>query len=114
MRGLGTAGGFKLLVQDRAGAGRRRCRRRPTSCVERGASRADRRRRLHHASAPATPQLFADVDRVKANKLNVPLGNVFDTLQVYLGSSYVNDFNRFGRTFQVRAQAEGDFRADPE
>ena len=44
----------------------------------------------------------------------MPLGNIFDTLQVYLGSVYVNDFNRFGRTFQVRAQAEGDFRAEPE
>ena len=57
-----------------------------------------------------TPQLYADVDRVKANKLDVPVGNIFDTLQVYLGSSYVNDFNLFGRTFQVRAQAEGAYR----
>jgi multidrug efflux pump subunit AcrB len=62
----------------------------------------------------SAPQLYADVDRVKAEKLNVPLGNVFDTLQVYLGSVYVNDFNRFGRTFQVRAQAEGAYRAEPE
>ena len=62
----------------------------------------------------STPQLYADVDRVKANKLNVPLGNIFDALQVNLGSVYVNDFNRFGRTFQVRAQAEGDFRAEPD
>jgi len=51
---------------------------------------------------------------VKAEKLGVPLANVFDTLQVYLGSVYVNDFNRFGRTFQVRAQAEGAYRAEPE
>ena len=51
---------------------------------------------------------------MKAEKLDVPLGNVFDTLQVYLGSVYVNDFNRFGRTFQVRAQAEGVYRAEPE
>src|SRR5581483_4372784 len=62
----------------------------------------------------ATPQIYADVDRVKANKLDVPLGNVFDTLQVYLGSVYVNDFNRFGRTFQVRAQAEGAYRVEPD
>jgi multidrug efflux pump len=53
-----------------------------------------------------------DVDRVKANMLNVPLVNIFDALQVNLGSSYVNDFNLFGRTFQVRAQAEGEFRKD--
>jgi multidrug efflux pump len=54
------------------------------------------------------------VDRVRANKLDVPLRNVFDTLQTYLGSLYVNDFNRFGRTFQVVTQAEGSFRAEAE
>jgi len=64
----------------------------------------------------ATPQLYADIDRVKAEKLHVQLANIFDTLQVYLGSLYVyvNDFNRFGRTFQVLAEAEGNFRAEPE
>src|SRR4029077_16078597 len=62
----------------------------------------------------SAPQLYADIDRVKAEKLGVPLANVFDTLQVYLGSVYVNDFNRFGRTFQVRAQAEGAYRAEPD
>src|SRR4029077_10453765 len=62
----------------------------------------------------SAPQLYADIDRVKAEKLGVPLANIFDTLQVYLGSQYVNDFNRFGRTFQVRAQAEGEARAEPE
>src|SRR4029077_20340994 len=62
----------------------------------------------------SAPQLYADIDRVKAEKLGVPLANIFDTLQVYLGSVYVNDFNRFGRTFQVRAQAEGASRAEPE
>src|SRR5207247_1066437 len=62
----------------------------------------------------SAPQLYADIDRVKAEKLGVPLANVFDTLQVYLGSVYVNDFNRFGRTFQVRAQAERAYRAEPE
>src|SRR5438105_4191572 len=62
----------------------------------------------------SAPQLYADIDRVKAQKLDVPIGNLFDTLQTYLGSVYVNDFNRFGRTFQVRAQAEGAYRAEPE
>src|SRR5207302_3228408 len=62
----------------------------------------------------SAPQLYADIDRVKAEKLGVPLANIFDTLQVYLGSSYVNDFNRFGRTFQVRTQAEGSYRDTPE
>ena len=60
-----------------------------------------------------TPQLYADVDRTKAKMLGVPLDNVFDTLQMYLGSAYVNDFNMFGRTYRVTAQAAGPFRSDP-
>src|SRR5437867_2336578 len=60
------------------------------------------------------PQLDADIDRVKAKQQGVPLQNVFETMQVYLGSLYVNDFNRFGRTFQVIAQADAPFRAQPE
>jgi multidrug efflux pump len=60
------------------------------------------------------PQLFVDVDRVKAKSMNVPLSEVNDTLQTYLGSLYVNDFNRFGRTYQVTAQADANFRLHPE
>ncbi len=60
------------------------------------------------------PQIFADVDRVKAKTLNVPLSTVFNTLQAYLGSTYVNDFNKFGRVYQVRVQADQPFRAKPE
>jgi hydrophobe/amphiphile efflux-1 (HAE1) family protein len=113
VQGLGTSGGFKLLVQDRGGQGFRALQEATDAYV--GAARAD-----HAVSGvfstfrASAPQLYADIDRVKAEKLDVPLGNVFDTLQVYLGSVYVNDFNRFGRTFQVRAQAEGVYRAEPE
>ncbi|MCH5740352.1 efflux RND transporter permease subunit, partial [Salmonella enterica] len=57
------------------------------------------------------PQLDVDLDRVKAKQLGVPVTEVFDTMQIYLGSMYVNDFNRFGRVFQVRAQADAPFRA---
>jgi hypothetical protein len=60
-----------------------------------------------------TPQLFVDVDRTKAKMLGIPLDNVFEALQTYLGSVYVNDFNMFGRTYQVTAQAAGAFRNDP-
>src|SRR6185369_2352740 len=60
------------------------------------------------------PQLDADIDRVKAKQQGVPLQNLFETMQVYLGSLYVNDFNRFGRTYQVIAQADGQFRDRPE
>ena len=60
------------------------------------------------------PQLYADIDRTKARQLGVPVTEVFDTLQTYLGSTYVNDFNRFGRTYTVRVQADAPFRALPE
>jgi len=116
VQGLGTSGGFKLLVQDRSGQGFRALQEATDGFV--AASHAPDMAgdvagtfTTFRASAP---QLYADIDRVKAQKLDVPIANLFDTLQVYLGSVYVNDFNRFGRTFQVRAQAEGGYRAEPE
>jgi len=57
-----------------------------------------------------TPQLFVDIDRVKAQKLGVPIANVNETIQTYFGSTYVNDFNLFGRTYHVTAQADLRFR----
>jgi hydrophobe/amphiphile efflux-1 (HAE1) family protein len=113
VQGLGTSGGFKLLVQDRAGRGAQALQEATDSLVAASRERSDLTG-VFTTYRASTPQLFADVDRVKAQKLNVPLGNLFDTLQVYLGSAYANDFNRFGRTFQVRAQAEGAFRVEPE
>jgi multidrug efflux pump len=113
VQGLGTSGGFKLLVQDRAGQGFRELQEATDAYV--GASRNDPRvSGVFSTFRASAPQIYADIDRLKAEKLDVPLGNVFDTLQVYLGSLYVNDFNRFGRTFQVRVQAEGAYRAEPE
>jgi multidrug efflux pump len=113
VQGLGTSGGFKLLVQDRGGQGFPALQEATDAYV--GASRNDPRvSGVFTTFRASAPQLYADIDRLKAQKLDVPLGNVFDTLQVYLGSVYVNDFNRFGRTFQVRAQAEGAYRAEPE
>src|SRR5207244_9679725 len=113
VQGLGTSGGFKLLVQDRAGQGFRALQEATDAYV--GAARGDPDvARVFTTFRASAPQLYADIDRVKAEKLGVPLANVFDTLQVYLGSIYVNDFNRFGRTFQVRAEAEGSFRSEPE
>jgi multidrug efflux pump len=113
VRGLGTAGGFKLEVQDRAGAGLRALQ----SATEALAAAGNQQPGLVGLYTPFnanTPQLYADVDRTKAKMLNVPLNNLFDTLQVYLGSAYVNDFNLFGRTYRVTAQAEGVFRTDPD
>src|SRR6185295_12587209 len=60
------------------------------------------------------PQLYADIDRTKARQLGVPVTDVFDTMQIYLGSMYVNDFNRFGRTYTVRVQADAPYRARAE
>jgi len=113
VQGLGTSGGFKLLVQDRAARGSRALQEATDELVH--AARADADvAGVFTTFRAGTPLLFAEVDRVKAQKLHVPMEALFDTLQVYLGSAYANDFNRFGRTFQVRAQAEGEFRAEPE
>ena len=61
-----------------------------------------------------TPQVFVDVDRDKAQMLRVPLNAIFEALRIYMGSAYVNDFNMFGRTYRVTAQADGDFRTNPD
>jgi len=113
VQGLGTGGGFKLVVQDRMGQGPRALQEATDAFVAAAYNDPDVAR-VFTTFRASTPQLYAHVDRVKANKLNVPLGNVFDTLQTYLGSLYVNDFNRFGRTFQVLAEAEGEFRTQAE
>jgi hydrophobe/amphiphile efflux-1 (HAE1) family protein len=113
VQGLGTSGGFKFVVQDRASYGPQALQEATDELV--AATRSDPALSgVFTTYRASTPQLFADVDRVKANMLNVPLANIFDALQVNLGSAYVNDFNLLGRTFQVRAQAEGSFRAEPE
>jgi NodT family efflux transporter outer membrane factor (OMF) lipoprotein len=113
VQGLGTAGGFKLEVQDRAGAGLGALQ----SATEALVAAANQQPGLVGLFTPFsanTPQIYADVDRTKAKMLDVPLSNLFDTLQVYLGSAYVNDFNLLGRTYRVTAQAAGPFRNDPE
>jgi len=112
VRGLGTAGGFKLEVQDR-GVGDLVALQAATEQLV-GAARGQPG--LVGVFTPFranTPQLYADVDRTKAKMLGLPLDNVFDALQTYLGSAYVNDFNLFGRTYQVTVQAAGPFRNDP-
>jgi multidrug efflux pump len=113
VQGIGTGGGFKFIVQDRGGHGPQALQQATDELVAAAASEPSLAG-VFSTYRSATPQLYADVDRVKANMLNVPLSNIFEALQVNLGSAYVNDFNLFGRTFQVRAQAEGDFRVDAE
>ncbi len=113
VQGLGTSGGFKLYVEDRRASGFAAIQAATDSLVSAGNADPELRGVFTTFRAGA-PQLFADIDRAKAKIMNVPLGNVFDTLQVYLGSVYVNDFNLLGRTFQVRAQADAEHRADEE
>ena len=111
--GLGTIGGFKLQVEDRTDKG------------DAALNRAMQDIQVKARSVPAlagvfsgfnigVPQLYADLDRTKATQLGVDVQDVFDTMQTYLGSVYVDDFNRFGRTYQVIAQADSQFRSRPE
>jgi multidrug efflux pump len=107
--GLGTVGGFQLYVEDRAAQGYDALHRAAWSLV--GAARQDATlSNVISGFQINVPQLEADVDRAKAKAQGVPLASVFETMQVYLGSLYVNDFNRFGRTYQVIAQADAPFR----
>jgi hydrophobe/amphiphile efflux-1 (HAE1) family protein len=109
VRGIGTTGGWKLYVQDRGGYG--------LSALENAAGELIARANEDaHFNAvftsfnTATPKIFADIDRIRAEKLQVPAERVLDTLEIYLGSAYVNDFNFLGRTYRVTAQAEGSYR----
>ena len=111
--GVGQGGGFEMQVQDRTGLG-------PVA-LEQAAHEvaAAGRAQPWMASSFATfraqvPTFFADVDRVKALKLRIPLQDVFDTMQSFLGSTYVNDINKFGRTWQLTVQADAPFRMSPE
>jgi multidrug efflux pump len=113
VQGLGILGGFKMQLQDRGGAGLPALQ--AATYAMMGAAQKDPRVQGVISSFRAgVPQLFVDVDRVKAKAMRVSLGEVFDTLQIYLGSLYVNDFNMFGRTYQVTAQADAQFRRQPE
>jgi multidrug efflux pump len=113
VNGLGTIDGFKLHIQDRADVGYERLYAASQELIGK-AWQTPGLTRVFSSYQINVPQLDADVDRVKAKSQGVPLGNVFETMQVYLGSLYVNDFNRFGRTYQVIAQADSQFRDRPE
>lgn len=111
--GVGTGGGYKMYVQDRRGAGIEAL----NQAVNRMIPVANQQPGLTQVFSnfrASVPQVHADIDRVKAEMLNVPVGSVFEALQVYLGSVYVNDFNFLGRTYRVTAQAEQQFRDQPE
>lgn len=111
VQGLGNSGGYKFLVQDKAGHGAKALQDATQELIA-AAQKEPSLAGVFTIYGASTPQLFADIDRDKAYMLQLPLTNVFDALQINLGSSYVNDFNLYGRTFQVRAQAEDSFRND--
>jgi multidrug efflux pump len=111
--GLGQTGGFKLYLEDRASLGYEALDQATKSFLAK-ASQAPELAGLFSTYQVNVPQLYADVDRTRARQLGVPVTEVFDTMQIYLGSLYVNDFNRFGRTYSVRVQADAPYRARAE
>ncbi len=110
IEGLGTTGGFKLMVEDRGGLGTDELQRVGDRIVAR-AEKTPGLQGLFNSSRADTPWLYLDIDRTKCEALGVSVSDVFNTLQVYLGSYYVNNFNEFGRTWQVNVQADPRFRA---
>ncbi|MFN5490519.1 MAG: efflux RND transporter permease subunit, partial [Bradyrhizobium sp.] len=110
VNGLGTIGGFKLQIEDRAGLGYEALND-ATKAFMTAMQKAPEIAGVFSSFQVNVPQLFADIDRTKALQLGVPVTEVFNTLQIYLGSYYVNDFNKFGRTYSVYVQADAPFRA---
>ncbi|MCB8839456.1 efflux RND transporter permease subunit [Aurantimonas sp. VKM B-3413] len=113
VQGLGTIGGFKLQLEDRAGLGYEALDK-ATNAFLAKARQAPELAGMFSSYRISVPQLFADLDRTKAHQLGVSVTDVFDTLQIYLGSLYINDFNKFGRTYSVRVQAEATDRSQPD
>jgi multidrug efflux pump len=113
VQGLGTIGGFKLEVEDRTDQGDAALNQ-VMAQVQMKAAKNPALQGVFSNFNTGMPQLFAHLDRTKAMQLGVNVQDVFDTMQTYLGSIYVNDFNRFGRTYEVIAQADTPFRARPD
>jgi multidrug efflux pump len=109
VEGLGTAGGFKIVIEDRGDTDPAGLQRVADRVVDEG-NRSPDLRGVFTAYRANTPWLYLDIDRTQVMKLGVLLGDVFDALQVFLGSYYINDFNRFGRTWEVNVQADASFR----
>jgi multidrug efflux pump len=111
--GLGTTGGFKLQIQDRGDLGDEALHATVQAIVGRS-YQTPGLARGYSGFQINVPQLRVEIDRARAKQLGIPISSVFSTMQIYLGSLYINDFNRFGRTYQVIAQADAPFRAHAE
>lgn len=111
VRGIGNSGGFKMMLQERNSADMRPV----LALAQEIAGKANQTQGLagvFTTFSASSPQFFLEIDRDKARILNVPIANIFDTLSINLGTAYVNDFNAFGRVYQVRAQADQAFRLE--
>jgi len=113
IQGLGQGGGFKMMVQDRGNIGLRELEKRTQALIAK-ANQTPGLIGVFTTFSTRSPQLYVDIDRTKARMLGVPVGNIFQALQVYVGSAYVNDFSYLGRSYQVNAQADGLFRVDTD
>ncbi|TAK46632.1 MAG: efflux RND transporter permease subunit [Xanthobacteraceae bacterium] len=111
VRGVGTAGGFRMMVEDRAGNGPQALQGAVFAMMGR-AAQTQGLTQVFSLFETSTPQLYLDIDRTKVELLGVNVPDVFSALQTYLGSSYVNDFNLLGRTYRVIAQADSPYRLD--
>jgi HAE1 family hydrophobic/amphiphilic exporter-1 len=109
VRGIGTGGGFKMMIEDRSGAGLPALEK-ATFAMMGAANQTAGLQSVFSTFNTRTPRLFADIDRERAERLGVPLQNVFSTFGTYLGSTYINDFNFLGRTYRVTAQADAPYR----
>ena len=111
VQGIGQAGGFKMQVEDRSGHASPQQLEAATQALVAEAAKDPRIAAAFSSFRASVPQLYANVDRVKAKKANVAVTNIFQALQVNLGSFYINDFNYLGRTYKVIAHADAQFRA---
>ncbi|MQX48335.1 efflux RND transporter permease subunit [Sinorhizobium medicae] len=113
VRGIGNSGGFKMQIMDRQSADMRRALGLAHQMMG-AANQTEGLTGVFTTFSASSPQFFLAIDRDKARSLNVPIPNIFETLSINLGTSYVNDFNAFGRVYQVRAQADQQFRLERE
>ncbi len=113
VRGIGTSGGFRMMVEDRGDAGPQALQGAVYAMMGR-AAQTPGLAQVFSLFETSTPQLYLDIDRTKVQMLGVAMSDVFGALQTYLGSTYVNDFNLLGRMFRVTAQADAAYRLDPK
>jgi hydrophobe/amphiphile efflux-1 (HAE1) family protein len=113
VQGIGNAGGFRMMIEDRGGAGPHALQGAVYAMMGR-AAQTPGLSQVFSLFETQTPQLYLDIDRTKTQLLGIHLPDVFNALQTFIGSSYVNDFNLFGRTFRVQSQAEAGFRLTPK